>query len=343
MTTAIQQRMCTVKELLERVKPQIQQVAPKHLTADRILRIAMTSIQRTPKLAECTPESLLGSVLTCTQLGLEPDAASGKAYLIPYGKVCTLIIGYKGLMELARRSGKLGPIEARVVYENDMFEYEYGTASRCVHKPCMNGEAGRMVAVYAVAKFKDGEPQFEVMTREQVEGIRKRSKASKDGPWVTDYDEMARKTAVRRLCKYLPSSPELSTALALDDAADAGMPQGLEVIDVSIADNTSRAGKLASRVVEDTSAIGTDSPGALPAMPLAGPPPDINPKAKEQVERMNAVAAKRKSIRDAFEALKSDDTRARALKNVKLGDIGEIEMIGDMDELDSIRDGIMSA
>lgn len=222
------QKMDSVRALLARadVMEAIAKVAPKHLTPDRITRIAMTSIMRTPKLADCTPQSLLGALLTCTQLGLEPDDAGGRAYLIPYGTTCTLIIGYKGLMELARRSGDITGLEARVVYDCDAFDYQYGSDPSLTHKPKVGVDKKNPVAVYAVARLKSGEHQFEVMDVSEVNAIRDRAK-SKSGPWSTDYTEMARKTVMRRLCKYLPSSPELSQAVTLDEQADANVTQSI--------------------------------------------------------------------------------------------------------------------
>ncbi len=223
------QKLDSIKALFARadVMDAIRQVAPKHLTPDRITRIAMTSIVRTPKLADCTPQSLLGALLTCTQLGLEPDDAGGRAYLIPYKDQCTLIIGYKGLMELARRSGDIVGLEARVVYDCDDFDYRYGSDPSLTHKPKVGLQTKTPVAVYAVARLKNGTPQFEVMDIAEVNAIRDRSRAGKAGPWVTDFAEMARKTVMRRLCKYLPSSPELSQAVTLDEQVDAGVAQSI--------------------------------------------------------------------------------------------------------------------
>ncbi len=229
------EKLDSVRDLLARadVMDAIAKVAPKHLTPDRITRIAMTSIMRTPKLADCTPQSLLGALLTCTQLGLEPDDAGGRAYLIPYANhkkgitEVQLIVGYKGLMELARRSGDIVGLEARVVYDGDNFDYCYGSEPSLTHKPKVGAAKKTPVAVYAVARLKTGEPQFEVMDIAEVNAIRDRSRAGKSGPWVTDFAEMARKTVMRRLCKYLPSSPELAQAVTLDEQVDAGVAQSL--------------------------------------------------------------------------------------------------------------------
>ncbi len=152
----------------------------------------------------------------------------GHAYLVPYGETATLIVGYKGLIDLARRSGQLSTIFARIVYQRDQFEYAYGLTERLEHIPANVDDSGDIQAAYAVARLKDGGTQFEVMSKREIDAIRDRSKASKNGPWVTDYAEMAKKTVLRRLCKMLPASVELARAVALDERADLGLPQQLE-------------------------------------------------------------------------------------------------------------------
>lgn len=223
-----------IRALLEKAKPQIALALPRHLSADRMLRIAMTSIRRTPKLLACNQQSLLGAVMQAAQLGLECDGVLGHAYLVPFKDEVQLIVGYKGLVDLARRSGQLSTIFARVVYAKDQFEYAYGLSERLEHIPSGEAEPGEVVAVYAVARLKDGGTQFEVMSRGEVDKIRERSRAKDDGPWITDFAEMAKKTVLRRLCKMLPASVELARAVALDERADLGLPQQLEdVIDVA--------------------------------------------------------------------------------------------------------------
>ncbi len=228
---SLNERNKQVRAILERQKDQIAMALPRHISVDRMLRVVLTSIRRTPKLLECDQMSLLGAVMEAAQLGLEPDGVLGHAYLVPYGKKVQLIPGYKGLIDLARRSGNVESIQARAVYEGDEFDFAYGDTPFLTHKP--TADPGELLAVYAIAKLKGGETVFEVMWRTQVETIRKRSMAANNGPWVTDYDEMARKTAVRRLVKYLPLSAEVARAVTLDDMAEAGIPQDLEFIDVT--------------------------------------------------------------------------------------------------------------
>ncbi len=181
-------------------------------------------------LRDCDPYSLIAAVMTASQLGLE-IGINGQAYLVAYGREVTLIPGYRGLITLAIQSGVVNSIEARAVHEKDRFTFCYGTAPDIQHDPEWLEDPGDVVAVYAVARLAGG-LVFDVMSKREVDSIRARSKAGKYGPWQDDYEEMARKTVVRRLCKYLPMSVDkaqkFSAALELDDAANSGH-QGLTI------------------------------------------------------------------------------------------------------------------
>lgn len=221
-----------------KIKAQMALALPKHLNADRLARIAMTEMRRVPALAKTSPESFLGAIMQCAQLGLEPSNGLGHAYLIPFGNGkdskgranVQLIIGYRGMIDLARRSGQILSISARAVYEHDDFSYEYGLHEDLKHVPFEGGDAGVLTHVYAVARLKDGGVQFEVMSRKQIEAVRAQSKAANSGPWVTHFEEMAKKTVIRRLFKYLPVSIEMQQATVLDEAADAGIDQRNDLI-----------------------------------------------------------------------------------------------------------------
>lgn len=229
----------TIRTLLEKSKGQIAMALPKHLSADRIIRVAMTSIQRTPQLLECDPISLVGAVIQSSQLGLEPDGILGHAYLVPFRNTkknrmeVQFIPGYKGLIDLARRSGQVNRISAHVVYENEPFTMEYGTKEILEHKPLPPSTRGNRKGVYAVAVLNDGSAHFEWLWDEEIEAVKRQSKAANFGPWKTHEDEMVRKTAIRRLVKYLPLSVELAKAAAIDELADAGVSTE-ELFDISI-------------------------------------------------------------------------------------------------------------
>lgn len=204
----------TLAQLITRMQPEIARALPRHMSPDRMARIATTVLRQTPALARTTPESFLGALLTASQLGLEPGP-TGEAYLVPYGQVCTFVPGYRGLIKLARNSGQLRDIWAEIVYERDEFTYTLGLHRDLIHEPA-KGDRGKPVAVYAAAQLVDGGTPFVVMTVAEVEAIRGRSKAGKNGPWVTDWAAMAKKTVVKQLAKWLPLSAEMSAAVALD-------------------------------------------------------------------------------------------------------------------------------
>jgi recombinational DNA repair protein RecT len=177
---------------------------------------------KTPKLLDCTQESVLQCMLNCSALGLEPDGR--RAHLIPYGTTCTLIVDYKGIVELAKRSGDVANVFAQIVCENDNFSWENGEVK---HQVDFRKARGNMYAAYAIITFKDGTKQTDVMTKDEIDSIRKRSKASNSGPWVTDYNEMAKKTVFRRASKWITLSPEVADAFEKDDGSQlaVGLPE----------------------------------------------------------------------------------------------------------------------
>lgn len=218
----------TIQGLLVNYKSQIAMALPKHMNPERMSRIALTIIRKNPKLQECNPISLFGAIIQASQLGLEVGI---HAHLVPFfnGKTkqfeVQMIPDYRGLMHLARNSGEITSLTANVVYDGDLFDYQFGTESYLHHKPG-NGERGDILGAYAVAKYKTGDSQFDYMPREDINAIRDRSKSKDSGPWVTDYVPMAMKTVMKRLCKYLPVSVELQRAVNLDDTNDVGESQG---------------------------------------------------------------------------------------------------------------------
>lgn len=256
-----QQRQKTLAHKIEQMKPEIARALPKHLNPDRVARIAVTVMRRTPKLAECTPESFLGALMTCAQLGLEPGPL-GHAYLVPYGNEVTFIAGYRGLVDLARRSGQVQSVSARVVRAGDAFGYEFGLDPKLEHRP--NDDQEQPVThVYAVIRYKDGGYDFDVMTRAEVDNVRKRSKASSSGPWVTDYPEMAKKTVLRRLLKTAPMSIEFQQAVPNDEQARTST--AVEDIDLSVPTDEAIDGEVVGDEWPDT---------AQPADPAGEPPTD---------------------------------------------------------------------
>jgi recombination protein RecT len=222
----------SVKRFFESQKSTLLAVLPQHVSADRMLKLAIGALRTTPKLQQCTIESLFGALVQCSQLGLEPNTPLGYAFLIPFenrrlGKTeVQIVFGYKGLLDLARRSGQIVSIAAHEVCENDHFEFEYGLDEKLSHRPAMLKPRGEVVAFYAVAKLAGGGHAFEVMSVSQVEAIRdsaqnyKFAKDKEATVWGKNFVEMGRKTVLRRLMKYLPVGIELATAVALDSKSE---------------------------------------------------------------------------------------------------------------------------
>lgn len=203
---------------------------PKSMTPDRLTRIVMTECRKTPALLKCAPESFYGVVLQCAALGLEPGSALGHCYLLPFGNGkdkqgrpnAQLIIGYRGMIDLARRSGQIVSLQAYCVHEQDTFNYKLGLDPDIEHIPASVADRGKVTHVYAVAKLKGGGVQFEVMSRAEIEKVRTSSKAGNSGPWSSHWEEMAKKTVIRRLFKYLPVSIEAVRAVEIDEKTDRG-------------------------------------------------------------------------------------------------------------------------
>ena len=222
-TAVAEKKPKTIFDVIQAGAKQFATALPKHINTGRFVRIAITTIRQNPKLAQCSQESLLGALMVSAQLGLEPGTL-GQCYLIPFenkrmGTVeCQFQIGYKGLIELLRRSGQLSDIYSYTVYENDDFNIEYGLSRTLTHKPNFD-ERGEIKGFYAVAILKDGAKAFEYMTKDEVvkheEKYRKGS--YKNDVWNKNFEEMAQKTVVKKLLKWLPVSVEFLDMINKDE------------------------------------------------------------------------------------------------------------------------------
>lgn len=212
----------TIAAYLKKIGPQLADVLPKHVDLDRLLRISLTTIRTNPKLLQCEMPSLMAAVMQAATLGLEPGLL-GHCYIVPYGREATFIIGYKGMIDLARRSGNIQSISAREIYENDYFELTFGLEENITHIPWhvrtdeVKDQPGQIRGAYMVARFKDGGHFIHCMSTQEIEQHRRRSKAATNGPWVTDYVEMCKKTVVRAGWKWLPISIEIAEQVAQSD------------------------------------------------------------------------------------------------------------------------------
>ena len=212
-----------LKELLEARMPEFEKLLPSVISGKQFLRLALNALQSTPHLKECTVMSFYGAIMQCAQLGLKPNV-NGEAHLSPFfnnkiGKYeCQFIVGYKGLMSLARRSGEISIIDAHEVRENDKFEIEFGFEPKVVHVPCLKGDRGAIIGYYAIVVMKDGGKLAHYMTVDEAEKYGKRySKTFNNGPWKTDFDAMAKKSCLRQELKYAPTSTDVDSALKTDE------------------------------------------------------------------------------------------------------------------------------
>lgn len=213
----------TMKALIVSMEGQIKKALPSVITPERFTRMVLTALSTTPKLQECTQKSFLGAMMMAAQLGVEPNTPLGQAYLIPYKNhgvlECQFQIGFKGLIDLAYRSGEVTDISAHAVHENDVFEYELGLTPKLRHIPATK-DRGDVTMYYAVFHTKSGGYGFEVMSRDDViRHMNEFSKAAAKGfsPWQTHFDEMAKKTVVKRVLKYAPLKTEFMRAIGADE------------------------------------------------------------------------------------------------------------------------------
>jgi recombination protein RecT len=236
------QNLGALKKLLEDHKDSIQMALPRHMTPERMIRVALTAASSTWGLMECSPVSIAACVVQSSILGLEPSSVLGEAYLVPFWnsktkrKECQLIPGYMGLVKLARNSGEVSMIDAQIVYQNDDFDFEKGSETQWRHKWPKTGARGRKIGVWAGYVLKDGSKNFEYWSIEQIHEHRdKFSKGAYDregkltGAWLDAPDWMEKKTVIRQVIKLMPKSVEMATALSLEERSDAGIGQVFSV------------------------------------------------------------------------------------------------------------------
>ena len=224
----MQQKDTSLKGLIKAMEPEIKKALPSVITPERFTRMVFTALSSTPKLQQCTPQSFLGAMMQAAQLGLEPNTPIGQAYLIPYGNSCQFQLGYKGLLDLAYRSGEIKDIQAHEVHENDEFEYELGLEPKLKHIPAKSN-SGSVTMYYAVWHTKTGGYGFEVMSYEDVlEFAQKKSKSFHNGPWQTDFDSMAKKTVLKQALKYAPIATDFVKAVATDETVKSHISDNME-------------------------------------------------------------------------------------------------------------------
>ena len=237
----------TIQQLIsgEQMKKQFELALPKICSAEKFVRVVLTQFNKTPRLLACTKDSLLACLMACAELGIEPDGR--RAHLIPYGDKCTVVIDYKGKIELAMRSGTVTNIHADKICENDVFEYNKGEIKN--HIIDFRKPRGNAYAFYCIVRMKDGGEKCEVMTISEIHAIRDRSqgwKAFKSGkthsnPWESDEDEMSKKTVFHRVAKWITLSPELRRSEEVD-ADESGLSVPVVTLDPNLKVEADKAG-----------------------------------------------------------------------------------------------------
>lgn len=214
----------SIADMIKAMEPEIKKALPDIMTPERFTRMALSALNTTPKLIECTPMSFLAALMNAAQLGLEPNTPLGQAYLIPYKNKgvmeCQFQIGYKGLIDLSYRNPEMRIIQAQVVYENDYFEYELGLEPKLLHRPALK-DRGEIRIFYGLFKLCNGGFGFEVMNRQEIDRYAKEHSYAFEesySPWKTNYISMAKKTVIKQALKYAPLKTELRKILSTDES-----------------------------------------------------------------------------------------------------------------------------
>lgn len=250
-----------IKDKSPVILTRMHEALPKGFSAEKALSAFKSEISRTPALQRCSPDSLVKSVIQAAQLGLEVNGILGHAYLVPYGANCQFMLGYRGMIALARRSGQIISIYAQAVYKNDIFEFEFGLEEKLRHVPAV-GDRGELIYAYAISKLentysqagKEG-IQFDVMSRSDIDKIKSRSQSAKGAysPWKTDYEEMAKKTVLRRLFKYLPISIDIQEGIAREEVKDLTQDyKEAEDVDFEATEPENQATEVANKLTKKT-------------------------------------------------------------------------------------------
>lgn len=238
----------TMQQYIKQMESEIKKALPSVITPERFTRIVLSALSANPQLAQTTPQSFLGAMMTAAQLGVEPNTPLGQAYLIPYRNKgvleCQFQLGYKGLIDLAYRSGEISIIQAQVVYSEDSFTYSFGLEPTLKHVPAAS-DRGDPVYVYAVFKTKDGGYGFEVMSIDELRAFaQKYSKAYNNGPWQTNFEEMAKKTVLKRVLKYAPLKSDFQRGVVQDETIKNEISQDMYSVPASVIEVDAKTGEV---------------------------------------------------------------------------------------------------
>jgi len=319
-------KMADFRGMLARMKPQFEMALPRHMTAERLMRISVTACQKNPKLLDCTPKSVFAALMTAAQVGLEPDGTLGRAYLIPRKNnrnngalEANFQIGYQGLLDLCYRTGDIASVRADVVRKGDHILFEKGLNEKLEHREGKDNFDAEITHVYAIIRTQSGGVFWDVWQAEKVEAHRRRF--SKDGRedsvWNTDWASMAKKTLLISVMKYAPKSIETARAIEADDRGELDLPEG--VIDVAPTKPAAPTSVADLREEVEGSDQGREAAAGSPTTPSSPTPPEPGPtspagaipprrrpnKPKEQTEPAGAATSAPADDRTAYERLAS--------------------------------------
>lgn len=283
-------------DLIKAFQAKISAVVPKHIQEAVILNAVMNSVRKNPRLLNCTTGSMLSAIMCCAETGLVPDNPLQLCHLVPFKGQVVWIPGFRGLVELARRSGEIGDVDSDIACENDEFYYERGLNQNIIHKPNLH-DRGEMTHVYAIMWFLDKRirAKFEVMTVDEVNAIRDASPGRDNDPWRKHYGQQARKTVLKRLMKAAPLSPQLALAINQDNLAEAGEELDLhETVKQLQEDVAGQRVPATDKLADDLKKTAVES-GALP---------EELPDPEDIPDDSAALEAAKKEIQDLVEANK---------------------------------------
>jgi recombination protein RecT len=271
--------MDAMRNTLTKMSAEFKAALPPQIPVDKFVRTTLTAVQMNPELLDADRRSLLGAAMKAAQDGLLLDGreAAPVIFRTKEGPKVQYMPMVGGILKKIRNSGELASISAQVVYEKDHFDYELGDDEKIVHKPFLGGERGKAVAVYAIAKTKDGAIYREVMSVTDVEKVRASSRAANAGPWVQWWDEMAKKTVIRRIAKRLPSSADLEQVLQSDNEVVGFVQQTTEIDVTPTPEKPAAPSRLKAKLTAEPASVS-----------------ELNPLADQEIvnaETINAVAA----------------------------------------------------
>lgn len=284
-----------IVDLIKAMEPEIKRALPSVMTPERFTRMAVSATNMAPRLLECDKMTFLSALMSAAQLGLEPNTPLGQAYLIPYWSnkkkryECQFQIGYKGYKDLFYRNTENCNIDAHVVHENDIFDYELGLDPKLVHKPALSNR-GEMVAVYAVWKNKNGGFGIEVMSKEDMDRFFAEkvepNKKGKSSPWDTDYEAMAKKTVIKQALKYAPISADMIRLISNDETVKNEISIDMsEINDISDDNIIDGEAKDVTEEKQDNMAEKQDNMAEKPVQPPAGQKSENQNEAQKAIQQ----------------------------------------------------------